>query len=118
MTFCLSPSLAAPLVEEGRRDESDEHFKDKKVFIWPLNFLATPVGWRDDDESLRRKMSTSRTRRCPFILSSAVVAPPVDGHLTRALKAHVGRVVQGEGGEGGEGHVLARGGGGGGGGGG
>ena len=111
MTFCLSPSLAAPLVEEGRRDESDEHFKDKKVFIWPqrpLNLLATPAGWRDDDESLRRKMSTSRTRMCPFILSSAVVAPPVDGHLTRALKAHVGRVVQGEGGEGREGHVFAR----------
>ena len=93
LTFCLSPSLAAPLVDGGRRDESDEHFKDKKVFIWPqrpLNFVATPIGWRDGDESLRRKMSTSRTRRCPFILSSAVVAPPVDGHLTRALKAHVG----------------------------
>ena len=95
LTFCLSPSLAAPLVDGGRRDESDEHFKDKKVFIWPqrpLNFVATPVdnGRRDDEESLRRKMSTSRTRRCLFILSSAVVAPPVDGHLARALKAHVG----------------------------
>ena len=106
MIFCLSPSLAVHLVDGGRRDESDQHFKDKKVFIWPLNFVATPMGWRDDNESLRR--STSRTRRCPFIVSSAVVAPPVDGHLTRALKAHVGRVVQGEGGEGGEGHVLAR----------
>ena len=108
MTFCLSHSLAAPLVDGGRRNESDEHFKDKKVFIWPRNFVATPIGWRDGDEGLRRKMSTSRTRRCPFILSSAVVAPPVDGHLTRALKAHVGRVVQGEGGDRGERHVLAR----------
>ena len=33
LTFCLSPSLAVPLVGAGRRDESDEHFKDKKVFI-------------------------------------------------------------------------------------